>query len=94
MVAEGMNNMIRQAMFGWLQMVPAKDAQELATELPTMEVKNSKLTEKGARTLDPATGLIYGEEIKRNISATIIFQGDEQKQFKSTETNSYRYEYQ
>ena len=94
MVAQGMNSMIRQAMFGLLQMMPPKDAQELAPKLPTMEVKDSKLTEKGARTLDPATGLIYGEETKRNISATIIFQGKEQRQFKHTETNQYRYDYQ
>lgn len=94
MVAAGMNNMIRQAMFGLLQMVPEKEAQELASDLPTMEVKNSKLIEKGARILDPATGLIYGEETKRITSATLVFQGSEQVQFRYTETRDNRYDYQ
>jgi hypothetical protein len=94
MVAQGMNSMIRQAMFGFLQMMPPKEAQELSGKLPTMEVKDSRLTEKGARTLDPATGLIYGEETKRNISATVVFQGEEQRQFQHTETNYYRYDYE
>jgi hypothetical protein len=81
-------------MVGFLQMMPPKEAQELSGKLPTMEVKDSRLTEKGARTLDPATGLIYGEETKRNISATVVFQGEEQRQFQHTETNYYRYDYE
>ena len=94
MVAQGMTNMIRQLMISSLQMISPSDAQELVTEIPTMEIKNSKLTERGARKLDPATGLIYDEETTRNISATLVFQGNEQRQFEYMQKMSYRYEYQ
>lgn len=93
-MGQQLSSMIRQAMLWMVQLVPPDEGAKLLPQLPTIVVKDTELTEHGQRTLSATTGLIYGQEIQRDITATVVFQGSDERQFHMTESHVDSYDYQ
>jgi len=93
-LGQQLTDAIQQALVWMVQLAPPEEAEELIPQLPTMVVKDTKVVEKGSRRLDSATGLIYGENIERDILATVVFQDQDQRRFRLTEIHDHTYDYQ